>query len=348
MAPDFSNGYALIIGVGNDLPTTVQDAHGLQELLIDPDYAAYPHGQVALIVEDKASRQGILNAFDGFIQKVNQNPDATAIIYFSGHGGLFESAGTASGYFLVPFDYDPGRFQETTISSIEFTEKIQQIKSRKMVLLLDCCHAAGMPVVKSPGAKFVKHPLPFDLVERLNQGTGRVIIASSHANEYSYIGQKYSIFTECLLEALQGKVTPDRDGYVRILETLIYLYDEVPKRAPGPQHPFVKKILDLGDNFPVCYYPASDKSPGRARVPADDPHAYPAKLRVDRLQSEIDSLQEEFELRAEKIGRMRAALAVETAITVKFQLEKLVLDEESQLAYLKDRLAELEQALQAL
>ncbi|MBN3943773.1 MAG: hypothetical protein V7L21_32490 [Nostoc sp.] len=42
----FTNGYALLIGVGADLPVTVLDATALKDILIDSDRAAYPLIQI--------------------------------------------------------------------------------------------------------------------------------------------------------------------------------------------------------------------------------------------------------------------------------------------------------------
>ena len=42
----FPNGYALIIGIGRDLPDTVNDAHALHKILIDKQKAGYPDAQV--------------------------------------------------------------------------------------------------------------------------------------------------------------------------------------------------------------------------------------------------------------------------------------------------------------
>ncbi|MBN3943776.1 caspase family protein [Nostoc sp. NMS9] len=95
----FTNGYALLIGVGADLPVTVKDATAIRDILIDGDHAAYPSEQVTLLTETSATRQKILAAFDQIIAQVNQNPDATVIIYYSGHGGRIQRTNE---YFLVP------------------------------------------------------------------------------------------------------------------------------------------------------------------------------------------------------------------------------------------------------
>src|SRR5581483_3687996 len=200
----FIHGYALLIGVGADLPITVQDATALRDVLVNPHRAAYPPNQLELLTGTSADRHGILEAFDRLINRTNSDPEATVIVYYSGHGGKVDYSDNTSQYFLVPHDYDPGRPAETAISGAEFTKKIEAIKARKLIVFLDCCHAGGVPALKIPGATFIKSPMPPDLLQMLESGMGRVVVTSSRENEYSYVGHQYSIFTKCLLEALEG------------------------------------------------------------------------------------------------------------------------------------------------
>lgn len=341
----FTNGYALLIGVGADLAVTVKDATALRDLLIDPNCAAYPPVQVTLLSETAATRQNILAAFDQIITQVNQNPDAIVIIYYSGHGRRIKRTNE---YFLVPYGYDPSQRANTAISGLEFTQKIEAITAQKLVVLLDCCHAGGVPVLKEPGEAFVKSPLPPELLNVLGTGSGRVVVASSREDEYSYTGQPYSAFTNCLLEALQGKAAFNKDGYARILDVLVYLFDQVPKRASGPQHPFVNKVLDLADNFPLCYYAGGSKFlPGEtATIETSTISLGLTAGQRRRSQHKLYTLQAEWNIRTEKVKQMRQALAIEAGTAIKFQLEQQLLDEEAKLAHLGDELDRLESALQ--
>jgi hypothetical protein len=343
----FSNGYALLVGIGADLPVTVKDATALHNLLIDPSCAAYSTEQVALLTETSATRQQILSAFDRLIERIRQNPEATVIVYYSGHGGRIDSLDGSPEYFLVPYGFDWSKIADTAISGIEFTEKIEAIKARKLVVLLDCCHAGGVPALKDAGKTFTKSPVPPDLLNVLGSGSGRVVVASSREDEYSYTGNPYSAFTTCLLEALQGRATVNKDGYARILDILIYLFDQVPKRTPGSQHPFVNKVLDLGDNFPLCYYAGGSKFlPGESSSPESTPA--PTSLTSGqrrRMEQKRDALQGEWNLRSEKVKRMKVDCAIEAGSAVKFQLEQQLLDEEARLAHLGAELDAVEQAL---
>jgi hypothetical protein len=58
----FENGFALVIGVGRDLPVTVKDAEGVAGALGKEQLAGYPPDQVRLLTEGQATRSGILQA----------------------------------------------------------------------------------------------------------------------------------------------------------------------------------------------------------------------------------------------------------------------------------------------
>jgi len=349
----FSNGYALLVGVGEDLPVTVKYATALRDVLVNQSRAAYPPDQVELLTETRANRQNILEAFDKLIQQVNSNPYATAIVYFSGHGMQIERRGKPTEYFLVPYGYDFKRWTDTTISSLEFTARIEAIKARRLVVLLDCCHAGGVPALKEPGEVAVKSaPLPPDLLNILETGSGRVVVASSLENEKSYTGTPYSIFTTCLMEALAGKAAVKKDGFARILDVLIYLLDQVPLRAFGPQHPFVNKVLNLNDNFPLCYYAGGSKDvPGEAAAPTSASSAAPTGLTAGkhaRLVQELKGYQGERVLLAELVGRIRRELIIETSVVRKFQLEQQLQENEASLTRLDGKIDQIEQTLTQL
>ena len=48
MAAVFQQGFALVVGVGDDLPNTIDDAKGLANILFDEGRCAYPANQVNL------------------------------------------------------------------------------------------------------------------------------------------------------------------------------------------------------------------------------------------------------------------------------------------------------------
>jgi Caspase domain len=250
----FTHGYAVIIGVGADLPVTVQDASALADLLCDRTRCGYPVEHVRLLTGERARRSHILEALDGLVSQTAQDPDATAVVYFSGHGMEKPDA------YLMPFGYDLADLSATAIEGRLFTEKLRAISARKLLVLLDCCHAGGQADAKDPTRR--QTPMPPAIVDMLRQSSGRVIIASSRKDEASYTGNPYSVFTAALLESLAGYGAFERDGYARVLDLALYVGRFVPSRTGDKQHPIIK-VSNLEDNFALAYYAAGEHHPKR-------------------------------------------------------------------------------------
>jgi len=268
MSEAFSHGYAAVVGVGADLPVTVQDATAVADLLRDPTRCAYPSGQVRLLTNEQARCEPVLVALDWLAGRAQADPDATAVVYFSGHG--LETPG----HYLLPFGYDLARLDDTAISGATFTEKLRAVEARKLLVLLDCCHAGGIGEAKGVKAPFAKSPLPPSTLDALGQGSGRVIIASSRRDEVSLVGKPYSAFTAALLEALAGYGAFEQDGYARVLDTALWVGRKVPHRTNERQHPIVK-VSNLEDNFALAYYAAGEKQPRRLGWAASVPTVTP-------------------------------------------------------------------------
>ncbi len=57
----FTHGHALVIGVGQDLPSTVADAEALAAILRHPERCAYPEEQVICLTGEAAHREAVLS-----------------------------------------------------------------------------------------------------------------------------------------------------------------------------------------------------------------------------------------------------------------------------------------------
>lgn len=347
----FKHGYGVFIGVGGkDISVTKEDAKALYSFFTDPGRASYPKDNVRILTENDATRQNILDSLDWIIQKSRSDKEAIVVIYYSGHGGLFKRFFKDNEYYLVPHGYNPTKHSETAVSGIEFTNKIERIQAKKLIVLLDCCHAGGIPAVKDLEEQFIKSPIPPELLQVLETGAGRVIIASSLDREYSLTGDPYSIFTSCLLDSLSGKASVDKDGYARILDILIYLFKEVPKRSDNTQHPLLKKALELDDNFPICYYAGGayksfHPPTGESSVTSKNSNFILTIEQKERLEQEMKGLHSEYLLRMELINRLRKALSIEEDVLRRFKYEQNLLDAEQAIAALKVKIIEIETQL---
>jgi len=320
----FEHGHALLVGVGDDLAVTTQDAAAIHDLLVDPTRCAYPPAQTRLLTEGNARRADILAALDGLAQATDAH--STVLVYFSGHGV------ETPGYYLLPFGWREADLPGTAISGAEFTEKLQAIQAQKLLVLLDCCHSGGMAEAKEK--RLVKSPAPTGLFDALSTGAGRVVIASSRKDEVSYTGDPYSLFTGALLEALAGYGAFENDGYARVLDTALWLGRKVPERSQDRQHPIIK-VSNLANNFALAYYAGGAKSPRRLEWKAQAPAAAPRleTAQVEAWQRMLKNHRENLLLIEERMSEF-----VEfTAIPLQLVREKRLHER---------RIAELEQKLQ--
>ncbi len=252
----FDQGYALVVGVGADLPNTVDDAAGLADILEDPARCAYPPDQVHLLTGEQATRDAILSTLDALSQSTNSQ--SAVIVYFSGHGYQVASP-TGEFYYLLPYGYDLYRLYQTAISGAEFTDRLRAIPARKLLVLLDCCHAGGVGEARAPGLQLAKSPLPPEAQRLLAEGSGRVLIASSREDELSFAGKPYSAFTLALTETLCGAGVAKKDGYVRVADLALHAREVVPGRTGGRQHPILH--FEQADNFALAYYAGGETQP---------------------------------------------------------------------------------------
>lgn len=248
-----SNQYALIIGVGDDLPYTIDDAKKLRDTLVDPNLVGYPEENVILRTGKEADRKGILGAFDELSEKTNE--DASILFYYSGHGGKYAREHK---FYLQPHGMTAENYATTWVKAEELKEKINALDSKNLVMFLDCCHAEGM--LQTGLEDF------YGLAQKLNDEGGVWVVASCQDNQKSWRlpGDENSLFTQCLLEVLSGKHTsPFLDPRVTITDVVEYIFEEVPRRAvevmnpktkePIQQQPFAK--FQMSENVVLSHFP---------------------------------------------------------------------------------------------
>src|SRR5690606_743988 len=257
------NAHALIIGVGSkDLPETVNDAKALQKLLGNKEIGGYYKKNLKILTKKKATRIGILKAFDELLERTDEN--SSVFLYYSGHGGMYSDntfikdeakkkpeAENQKYFHLCPNDYDPNNYKTTWIKAEEVKYKLSQLQCRRMIFFLDCCHAAGMTAGVSRQPLQPIHTNAECLAQNLDDGRGMMIVSACRADQESGIveGEENSIFTKCMLEVLRGDhKREDEDPFVKIIEVVEYLFDRVPKINPD-QKPYAN--LQMYENFVV-------------------------------------------------------------------------------------------------
>ncbi|MEM6424815.1 MAG: caspase family protein, partial [Cyanobacteria bacterium P01_D01_bin.128] len=244
MAQTFENGYALLIGVGEcevsgfSLPTTVKDMQALREILVNPDLCAYVDNDqhLRLLHDQSATRQGILDGLAWLAAQTKADPEATAILYYSGHGWLDTNRDR---YYLIPHDLDHYDWRDTALSADEFQAGLRGINAKRLLVILDCCHAAGMAAAKGEMAEprkpkgVVATAEPKGLINTLSQGEGRVVFTSCRGEQSSWVREDktLSVYTHHLIEALQGAASQPGATEVTVFDLANHLGKAVPETA---------------------------------------------------------------------------------------------------------------------
>jgi Caspase domain len=161
--------------------------------------------------------------------------DDLLVAHFSCHGVKDDSGHL----YFATVDTELGNLDTTAIPAEFVNRQMSRSRSRRVVLMLDCCYsgafARGMMARADPA---------IDLRDRF-EGRGRIVLTASSAMEYAFEDAELSgrrgqpsVFTRALVQGLEtGKADRDGDGHVSVDELYDYLYDEVsrksPKQTPG-------------------------------------------------------------------------------------------------------------------
>jgi metacaspase-1 len=259
--PVFAKGRALLIGIGEAYPDPLTlssvvraDAEGLAAVLKDPALCGYPESQIILLLDEQATRANIIRGLKDLAAAAQ--PDETVFFFFSGHGTHRES-GPEEGNYLVPVDWKGSDPLGSGIRSDELSTLLGEIRSDRVVVVLDACHSDGAVQLKA--IEDVLKGFTFGLgvkgLDRLASGIGRTVISSCREDEQSmtFIATGHSLFTNFLLEGLRGKAQDRGDGLIRVMDLFHYLSQVVPEAAATrqhQQHPVLKAHAE--SNFPVA------------------------------------------------------------------------------------------------
>jgi hypothetical protein len=262
MNASFSRGRAVIIGIDEyqhvrRLPSIViNDALDVADFLCAPESCGYQRQRVTLLLGRHATKRAIIDAFQNLARAADTND--TVLIYFSGHGAMVQTNDETETY-LLPVDCTLDRINASALHSSEISSLLSTIRSRRLIALLDTCHAGGAVQVKTvSGQRTIKLGLDDNTYERLSTGAGRIIIGSCLPHEVSWIhpGMRNSVFTHCLLQCLSEEVDARGDGLIRVMDLFHELTTRVPALEPR-QHPVLKAVAEA--NFPIALRPRRAK-----------------------------------------------------------------------------------------
>src|SRR6266571_5386329 len=207
------------------LHAPASDARALAAVLQDPGIGGF---EVRTLLNEPAHVVNL--AVEEFF--ADRRPDDLLLVHFSCHGVKDEDGElyfAASNTLLR-------RLGATAVAADFVNRRMSRSRSRRVVLLLDCCYAGaferGMTARAGTGVG----------IEERFGGRGRAVITASSAMEYAFEGDQLadtqelmpSVFTSALVQGLEtGEADRDQDGMVALDELYDYVYDKVQAATPN-------------------------------------------------------------------------------------------------------------------
>ena len=139
--------YALVVGVGQfkhgitPLKYAVKDAASFYQFLTDPKRGGFSKKNVTFLTDMKATKDNIVKVLDGIRSMAKE--DDLVTIYISSHGTPPDKFG---GVHIVTYDTEVKpreKVWHTAITESVFKDFIENLKARRLVLILDTCYSNG-------------------------------------------------------------------------------------------------------------------------------------------------------------------------------------------------------------
>ncbi len=318
--------YALIIGNNKyddpklaQLKTPAADSAALAKVLDDKTIGSFDE-VTPVINQTETMVRRIIGAF-----LTNKKPDDLVLLYFSGHG-ILDDRGRL---YLALRDTQVNLLKATSIPSSFIADEMDSCRSKRQILVLDCCHSGAF----GRGTKGEQKAVTETTFE--GSGFGRVVLTASDSTQYAFEGDQVikqtelSLFTHFLLEGLKtGEADMNNDGHISLDEWYDYTYTKVISETPR-QVPHKWSYNQQGDLIIA-------KNPYVKKRIVELPYEL-----VQALESQFVSIRESGVTELGKYLRLRDPEMVDLAIA---SLKKMQQDDSRRISLLAERLlSEFEQ-----
>jgi len=282
------------------LVAPAQDAEALARVLADPTIGDF---EVQTLLNEPSYK--VNRTIEAFF--ADRKRDDLLLLYFSGHG-IKDEEGRL--YFATT-DTQRKLLRATAIPATLVNDVMRYSRSRRQVLLLDCCYGGAFArgMVAKAGEDIGTR-------ERF-EGRGRVVLTASDAMQYAFEGDELtgegvrSVFTHALVHGLKtGEADLNEDGRISLDELHDYVYDrvtdETPQQRPG------KWAFDVQGEIIIARSPGlvtgEAELPFEPQPPPDGP--------FDRVRKSVARLLDRLRLWKKRVSRRAALLTVLALVVV--------------------------------
>ena len=294
------------------LRAPARDAKELARVLGDPAIGDFKV-DVSLNEPDHVVRRKLSEFFR------DRGRDDLLLLHVSCHG-LKDEDGTL---YFASSNTAVEHLEATAIPSEFVNRQMTKSRSKRIVLLLDCCFGGAFArgLVHRAGESVA--------IKEEFEGQGRVVLTASRAMEYAFEGENRegdaqpSIFTSAVVHGLEtGEADRDRDSRVSIDELYDYVYDRV--RDTTPNQTPSKWTFDVHGDLFVARSPFT---------PAPEPVELPAELQA-AIESPFAAVRAGAVAELAQLGRGSDPGQVEAA---RRALEALVADDSRRVSEAAER-----------
>lgn len=247
---DRGTRWAVVIGISSYayLPPAAQlhyahrDAEEFAGFLRSYAGGSLPADHIQLLENENATLAEIRAALETWLV-ASAGPQDIVYVFFAGHGVLDDND---DGYF-VAHDSDPQNLHATALAFQDVDRTLStRLRANLVVLVADACHTGRLgwstfaPSVPSRAA---------DPLAKIGQGDRSFLkLLSTRPSERSFEDQRFGgghgVFTQVLLEGLNGAADLNGDHVVNASEAIDYLSRRVPELTGALQHPRVAGTFD--------------------------------------------------------------------------------------------------------
>jgi uncharacterized caspase-like protein len=261
--------WALVVGISHfedravpALGYTTSDAGAFAAALKDPAIGRFPADNVHVLTDDQATTKKIKEELNWIAR--HAQPNDLVVIYVATHGSprSLDTAGGAN--YIVTYDTeiksldtpDQDALYATALPMVELANAVAtRMKALRTAVILDTCYSGGAMTNASKlmGAGIANAAPSAATLDRMADGTGRIVIAASRSDEESLESDqlRHGYFTYFLLQALKTNngMTPMSEIYTSVAQNVSQRVAADAKKDGQTmgQHPVMSRSSDEAD-----------------------------------------------------------------------------------------------------
>jgi WD40 repeat protein len=196
------------------------------------------------LIDKDATRDAILKEIKAVRGQAKEND--LFVFTFAGHG-----VRDKDGFFLLSKEADVFKLTETALSGDELRKAVAEFPCQ-VLLMLDACHSAGFGADQKL-TKTGLRPATDDATRMLtDDDVGVAVMCAAMGTEKAIEKEKHGLFTQAVLEALEGgpKVPRHFNNKIYIHHLQSYVFDHVSFISDDRQHPFLH-LPWIVESFPL-------------------------------------------------------------------------------------------------